>query len=512
VTAEGAPVATVSLRGITKRFDQFIALDDADLDLRAGEVHALLGENGAGKTTLMNILSGLYRADAGTIVLAGEEVALRGPGDAIAHGIGMVHQHFMLVDTMTVAQNLHLGWDTTPVLVSRRQLVARARRLSEQFAIKVDPRARIWQLSVGEQQRVEILRTLARGARVLILDEPTAVLTDAEAEELFAILRQLVSEGRTIVFISHKLREVKAVSDRVTVLRAGRVIDSCVTADVTVHQLGTMMTGQESVTVTRNLDKGDVEDAVVAELRGVDATSERGLPALRDIDLSVRAGELVGVAGVSGNGQSELAEVITGLRRVDHGTITIAGRDLTGKAPSQFSAAGVGHLPEDRLGTALVRSASVRRNAVLRHYRGSGLSGRFALHRTELRRFADELVRRARVQVRNPAAPVAQLSGGNQQRLVAHREALVARRLLVAVQPTRGLDIHAAAEVQHALLQRRDDGCGVLLISDDLEEVLRLADRVVVMYDGRIEGEFSADAVDRQRIGMLMGGHLEMSE
>lgn len=499
----------VRLRGITKRFDRLLALDAVDLDLRRGEVHALLGENGAGKTTLMNILAGLYRADSGGIELGGEQVSLRGPGEAIAHGVGMVHQHFKLVETMTVAENLHFGWDDTPVLTSRRQLADRADELSRQFGITVDPRARIWQLSVGEQQRVEILRTLARGAQVLILDEPTAVLTDAEADELFAILRNLVSEGRTVVFISHKLREVKAVSDRVTVLRGGRVVGSCDTADVSVRELGTMMTGAESVVVARSASSACGE--VVAELVGVSATSNRGLPALRAIDVSVRGGEIVGVAGVSGNGQSELAEVITGLRRVEAGKVLIAGKDVTGRPPAQFSGAGVGHMPEDRIGMALVASASVRRNAVLRHYRGNALSSRLSLRRGAVRGFADDLVRQARVQVRNAAAPIAQLSGGNQQRLVAHREALVAEKLLVAVHPTRGLDVHAAAEVDQALLDRRNAGCGVLLISDDLEEILRLADRVVVMYDGQIRGEFAADAADRQRIGMLMGGQDEES-
>jgi general nucleoside transport system ATP-binding protein len=510
VSEVAGSVPAVRLQGITKRFDRFVALDAVDLDLRHGEVHALLGENGAGKTTLMNILSGLYRADAGTIQLGGQQVTLQGPREAIGHGIGMVHQHFKLVDTMTVAENLHFGWSATPFLTSPQRLVERAQRLSDEFGIPVNPRARIWQLSVGEQQRVEILRTLSRGARVLILDEPTAVLTDAEAEDLFAVLRRLVGEGRTVVFISHKLREVKFVSDHVTVLRGGKVVGSCDTADVTVHQLGTMMTGEESITVVRDASAPTGAE-VVAELIGVRATSNRGLPALRGIDLRVRAGEVLGVAGVSGNGQSELAEVICGLRRIDDGTIVIAGRDVTGAPPAVFSAAGVGHVPEDRIGMALVRTASVRRNAVLRHYHTRALSSRFSLRRGAVHEFADKLVRRARVQVRNPGAPVGQLSGGNQQRLVAHREALVADNLLVAAHPTRGLDVHAAAEVQQALLDRRNAGCGVLLISDDLEEVLRLADRVVVMYDGRIRGEFAAETANRQRIGMLMGGHDEDS-
>jgi simple sugar transport system ATP-binding protein len=500
------PSLAVEARGITKSFGGVRALDHVDLDLRVGEVHALLGENGAGKTTLSNILAGIYRADSGVAVVDGVARHFRSPADAIAAGIGMVHQHFRLVPTMTVAENIHLGWEVTPALISQRDLAARTERLAEQVGLHVDPRARVWQLSVGEQQRVEILRVVARGARVLILDEPTAVLTALEARDLFAVVRGLVAGGRTVVFISHKLNEVLEIADRITVLRGGARIVTRDRAGATARELARLMTGEE-----RRLDVAHrVVDTAhpVLEVASVRARGTRGLTALHDVDLTVHAGEVVGIAGVSGNGQTELVDVVTGLRRVDRGRVAVLGVDLTNRSPRRFANAGVGHIPEDRLGVGLVGSAPVRDNAVLRHYRTRELSSRVALRRNAIVRFAQRLVDAGRVQTRSIEAPAGHMSGGNQQRLIAQREALVAQRVFVAAQPTRGLDVLAAHEVQRSLLDRRDAGCAVLLVSDDLDEVLLLSDRVAVMYEGRIVGVFDRATADRERIGLLMGGHL----
>jgi general nucleoside transport system ATP-binding protein len=499
------PVPAVVARHVSKSFDGVPALTDVDLELRAGEVHVLLGENGAGKTTLSNILAGIYRADAGVIEVDGVEHHFHSPAQAIAAGIGMVHQHFKLVTPMTVAENIHLGWGATPRRVTRRELVARTIDLMDEFGLRVDPEAKVWQLSVGEQQRVEILRVLARGAKNLILDEPTAVLTTAEAGELFNVIRSLVTGGRTVVFISHKLNEVLEVGDRITVLRNGERVVTCDAAGVTVRQLARMMTGEERELAVEHRDTS--ASPPVLELRGVYAMSSRGLTALHDVNLVVRRGEILGIAGVSGNGQSELAEVLTGLRPVEAGEVVVSGARMTRADSRTFAAAGVGSIPEDRIGTGLVRSAPVRDNAILRHYRSPELSGRFALKRPAIVQFARQLVARARVQTPSLLAVTGILSGGNQQRLIVHREALVATAAFVAMHPSRGLDVGAAQDVQAALLSAREKGCGILLISDDLDEVLLMSDRIAVMYEGRVVGVFNRRDADREQLGLLMGGH-----
>ena len=445
----------VEAKGISKSFGGALALDGVDLELRKGEVHALLGENGAGKTTLSNIIAGLYRADSGTLLVDGVETHFHSPLQAIDAGIGMVHQHFRLVAPMTVAENLHLGSPDTPAIVSQKRLVAGARRMMEEIGLEVDPTARIWQLSVGEQQRVEILRVLARGARVLILDEPTAVLTSQEAKELFAVIRKLVDGGRTVVFISHKLNEVLEISDRITVLRGGKHVITRDAAGATARELARLMTGS------------------------------------------------------SGNGQRELTEVITGLRHAHDGSITIDGQDTTRGSTRDISELGVGHIPEDRIGVGMAGASSVRDNAVLRHYRKPELSTRVRLRRPQVLEFAKRLVETARVQTRSVAMPAGQMSGGNQQRLVARREAMISDNLLVAAHPTRGLDVLAAKEVQAAIVERRDSGCAVLMVSDDLDEVMLMSNRIAVMYEGRIMGVFDRSEFDRERIGLLMGGQQE---
>ena len=499
----------VEARGISKSFGGVAALDGVEFELEWGEVHALLGENGAGKTTLSNILAGIYRSDGGKILVGGVEQDFRTPAQAIEAGIGMVHQHFRLVDPMTVAENIHLGWPETPRVISQRDLIERTQAFMDEIGLQVDPTAKIWQLSVGEQQRVEILRVLARGARVLILDEPTAVLTAHEAVELFAVMRMLVEGGRTVVFISHKLNEVLEVSDRITVLRNGKHEITRPTEGTTARELARLMTGEE-----RELDveHREITGDVLLELRGVRARNDRGLDALEGIDLGVRAGEIMGIAGVSGNGQTELAEVISALRTVEEGTIKVGGVDVTNMTVRAVTDYGVGHIPEDRIGVGMVASAPVKDNAVLRNYWKPELSSGIKLSRQAVVDFAERLVKLARVQTRSVMATAGQMSGGNQQRLVARREALVADRVLIAAHPTRGLDVLAAQEVQTSLLERRDDGCAVLLISDDLDEVLLMSDRVAVMYEGRILGIFDAKDADRERIGLLMGGHALQEE
>ena len=497
------PIA-VEARSISKSFGGVLCLDDVSLELRAGEVHALLGENGAGKTTLSNILAGIYRADSGSIVIDGVEHSFGSPAQAIASGIGMVHQHFRLVAPMTVAENLHLGWSKTPTIVTPRKLEASARRLMDEIGLYVDPTARIWQLSVGEQQRVEILRVLARGAKVLILDEPTAVLTAHEAQDLFRVMRQLVASGRTAVFISHKLGEVLEISDRITVLRNSRHIVTRGTAGATPRELARLMTGEER---EFSVAEREATGPALLEVEDLCVLNDRGMPALRDVTLTVRAGEILGIAGVSGNGQTELAEAICGLRQVGSGHVRIAGSDVTNATTRQVTSLGVGHIPEDRIGVGLVSSASVTNNAIMRHYMTAELAAGRRLKRDASRRFAERMVEAGRVQTRSVDAPAGQMSGGNQQRLVARREAMVSDKVLVAGHPTRGLDVHATQQVQAAMVERRDSGCAVLMISDDLDEVLLMSDRVAVMYEGRVMGVFSRAACDREEIGLLMGGH-----
>ena len=496
----------VEARGLSKAFGGVAALSSVDFELAWGEVHALLGENGAGKTTLSNILAGIYRADTGQLLVDGLPHDFRSPAQAIAAGIGMVHQHFRLVEPMTVAENIHLGWPETPRFATLRALYERAERLMGEVGLHVDPVARIWQLSVGEQQRVEILRVLARGARVLILDEPTAVLTAQEARELFNVMRRLVAspQGVSVIFISHKLNEVREISDRVTVLRDGAHVATRPTGGATARELARLMTGEER---ELRIERRDITGDPLLVLEGVRARSDRGVDALHQVDLVVRAGEIVGIAGVSGNGQTELAEVVAALRKVDAGSVRIGGEDVTSSSVRAVTDLGVGHIPEDRVGLGMVASATVKDNVVLRSYWGERLSSGIALNRQAVIDFAQWLVEIARVQTRSVFATAGQLSGGNQQRLVARREALVASRVLIAAHPTRGLDVHAAQEVQTAIIQRRDAGCAVLLISDDLDEVLLMSDRVAVMYEGRIMGNFAAAEADRERIGLLMGGH-----
>ncbi|HWF73924.1 MAG TPA: ABC transporter ATP-binding protein [Solirubrobacteraceae bacterium] len=500
-----ARAPAVLLKDIRKRFGPVQALDGVTLSLERAQVHALLGENGAGKTTLMNVLCGLVRPDAGEIVLDGTPADIRSPRQAAGLGIGMVHQHFRLIDRMTVAENIHLGWTRTPGVAGHARLCDLATAEMERFGVSLDPTAFIADLSVAEQQLVEAVRTLARGTSVLILDEPTAVLTPQEAGRLFDMVRGVVATGTTVVFISHKLREVVEIAGRVTVMRKGRVVANVTAADSDERSLARLMIGRDLVRPPSRPPV--VAGGVAVSVKAVSARNDRGLVCLHDVSLTLGKGEIVGVAGVAGNGQRELADVLTGLREVDAGTITVAGSDLTGAGPLAFIRAGVGYVAEDRNGVGLVPSEPIWCNAVLRSYRDRRFSGRpLGFRRRAARSTAQALCEEIDLSTREVDARTGQLSGGNAQRLLVGREVALARTALVAAHPTRGLDIAAADTVKRALVRAREAGLATLLISEELDELLEVSDRILVIYEGRIVGEFPADEVDEEHVGLLMGG------
>jgi simple sugar transport system ATP-binding protein len=500
--------AAVELRGITKRFPGVVANDGVDFEAAAGEVHALLGENGAGKSTLSNILTGLYRPDDGEILLHGKPVAFASPREALDAGIGMVHQHFRLVPPFTVAENVILGdhrGEGKRFMVHPRRIERRVAELGERYRIAVDPRARIWQLSLGEQQRVEILKALYRQAEILILDEPTAVLTPQESESLFATLRVMATEGRTIFFISHKLHEVKAVAQRVTVLRDGRTVDTVDCATATPRSLAALMVGREVSMAERVERDAQIGDAVLG-VSDLHVPGDRGDEAVRGVDLTVHAGEIVGIAGVAGNGQRELAEAITGMRHATQGEIRVADRRLRGGDAREAISAGIAHVPEDRLHTGVAPSLSIASNVVLKSYRGRQVALGPLLRLRTIRDHAASLIRRYDVRGGRPELPARQLSGGNLQKVVLAREFQGEPRVLVVASPTRGLDVAAIETVHGYLRAAAARGVGILLISEDLDEILALADRVAVIYEGAIVGERNTGEATVEEIGLLMAG------
>jgi ABC-type uncharacterized transport system ATPase subunit len=500
--------AAVTLRGITKRFPGVVANDAVDFEAAEGEVHALLGENGAGKSTLSNILTGLYRPDEGEILLAGTQVIFSSPRDALDAGICMVHQHFRLVPPFTVAENVILGdhrGEGKKFLVHPRRIEQRVADLGARYRIAVDPRARIWQLSLGEQQRVEILKALYREARILILDEPTAVLTPQEASSLFETLRVMADEGRTIIFISHKLHEVKAVSDRVTVLRGGKNVQTVDTKDATPRSLAALMVGRE-VSLAERVERGAEVGEPVLEVRGLWSDGDRGGDALRDVSLTVHAGEIVAIAGVAGNGQRELAETVTGMRPTTRGEVVVSGTRLHGGDAREAIRLGVAHVPEDRLHTGVAPSLSIASNVVLKSYRGTTVTKGPLLRLGAIRNRATALIERYDVRGGGPDLPARQLSGGNLQKVVLAREFEGAPRVLVVASPTRGLDVAAIETVHGYLRGAAVGGVGVLLISEDLDEIRALADRIAVMYEGAIVGELDARDATVEELGLLMAG------
>jgi simple sugar transport system ATP-binding protein len=497
------------MQGITKRFPGVLANDEVDFEAAAGEVHALLGENGAGKSTLSNILTGLYRPDEGTIALYGEPVRFDSPSDAIDAGIGMVHQHFRLVPPFTVAENIILGEhrpEARRFVVNPRRIERDVGGLGERYGVAVDPRARVWQLSVGEQQRVEILKALYREARILILDEPTAVLTPQEAESLFVTLRRMAEEGRTVIFISHKLNEVKAVADRVTVLRGGRAVATVDASGATPRELAALMVGRE-VELARRVERATPprEESALA-VEGLSVPGDRGEQSVRDVSLTVRAGEILGVAGVAGNGQRELAEAVTGMRPPSSGLVRVFDRKLRTGDPRAAISAGIAHVPEDRLGTGVASGLSIAENSVLKSYRRRGISLGPLLNWSLIREVARDLIRRYGVITPGPQLRARDLSGGNLQKLVLGREFSSAPKVLIAASPTRGLDVGAIEAVHAYLREAAGEGVAVLLISEDLDEIRALADRIVVLYEGRLTGEFDPATATIEEIGLAMAG------
>ena len=504
--SEDTPV--LEMRGVTKRFPTGTLANDAiDLDLGAREIHALLGENGAGKSTLMNVLYGLVTPDEGEIRINGAPVTIQGPADAIARGIGMVHQHFMLVPVLTVAENVVLGQEITRggQILDMPAAERRIRELAKGLGFAVDPGARVDGLSLGQQQRVEILKAIYRGARILVLDEPTAVLTPQETHEIFGVLRRLVESGTSIIFISHKLDEVLEIADRVTVIRRGKVVGSRKPADTNENELAELMVGRA---VSLRVDRGQSHPGdVILEVDGLRATDDRRHEVCQGVDLTVRAGEIVGIAGVGGNGQDELVECIVGLRKPTAGAIRVAGRDITRLSVDARRDLGMAYVPADRQRFGLVLPFRLPDNFVLTRYAeapyAGGLGG-FVRQDGPIRREADRLAKEFDVRTPSLDLPVATLSGGNQQKVVVAREFRHDLKVLTIDQPTRGLDVGSIEFIHKQVIERRDAGVAVLLVSAELDEVLDLSDRILVMYRGRIVGSFAAVEAQREKVGLLM--------
>jgi len=498
------PTPAFEMRGITKRFPGVVANDRVTFAAMPGEVHALLGENGAGKSTLMNVLSGLYQPDEGEIYVHGRRVAFHSPRDAIDAGIGMVHQHFMLVPSQTVAENIVLGHRGLPFVPQRGRIEAEVHRLSSQYGLPVDPRANVWQLSVGEQQRVEILKMLYRGAEILILDEPTAVLTPQETEGLFQTVREMTNAGKSVIFISHKLDEVLAIADQITVLRAGKSVATVAAKGMTKAELARLMVGRE---VLFQVEKAAAQPgAPRLVLEHVTTLDDKKLPALRDLSLTVCAGEIVGVAGVAGNGQRELAEVICGLRPTIAGAMQIDAQAVTNAPPLTLIQAGVAYVPEDRSATGSAPNLSVAENLALKQYRAPTFGRGIFLNRRVMAKQAARLVNEYAIATPTVATAARKLSGGNLQKVILAREIGGDPAVLVAAYPTRGLDVGAIEHVRRLILHGRDQGMGVLLISEDLDELFALADRIVVLYEGKMMGEMASECADRETIGLMMAG------
>ncbi len=499
----------ISLQGIVKKFPGVLANDHVNMELYPGEIHAVLGENGSGKSTLMSILAGLYRPDLGKIMVSGVEQKFRSPRDAIFYGIGMVHQHFKLVEPFSVAENITLG-EKDSFLLSKEKLKTKIHELGEKYGLKINPDAKIWQLSVGEKQRVEIVRMLYRGSKVLVLDEPTAVLTPQEAQELFNNLRRLASANCAVVLITHKLNEVQEIADRVTVLRQGKVAGVLEKNQITAQEMVRLMVGRE---VALNYErKPSSAGRVVLDLEKVTALNDLGIPSLRECSLRVREGEIFGLAGVSGNGQRELAEVIAGLRRIESGKVSLDSQEISHRSPREIIDLGVSYVPEDRLGMGLVPQLNTMENLILKNYHQPEYSGRWLLKPKVIQKHAEVLVDQYQVKLASLHQPVKSLSGGNLQKLLLAREISGAPKLMVVIYPARGLDIGATEAVHKLLLELKSRKTAILLISEDLDEILKLADRVGVIFNGQLNGEFPIEQTNLEEVGLLMMGSRSVEE
>ncbi len=494
-----APIA--EMVGITKEFPGIRANDNVSFSVEAGEIHALLGENGAGKSTLMSVLTGLYMPDGGEIRLRGRAVHFSSPKDAVNHGIGMVHQHFKLVQPFTVAENIMLGVKDLPMFYNQKEIERKVRAYSETFGLSVNPRAKIWQLSVGQQQRVEIIKVLCRGAELLILDEPTAVLTPQEADQLYATLHKMAADGKAVILISHKMNEVMENTDRITVLRDGKSVGTVVTKDTNEQELVKMMVGREITQVTKK--ESAVRDEKILELRDVSVRGDDGRNGLADISFTIHAGEILGVAGVDGNGQKELADLVAGLARASAGTVYISETDRTKDSRKQRIDAGIAYVPEDRMSTGLVTDLGAYENMVLLDYRkakGGLINWQAVKKRTDI------LIKKFDVKLASASNPVKMMSGGNIQKLLLAREIESNPKLIITVYPMRGLDIGATDYVKRLLIEQSRQGRAVLLISEDLEDLLTMSDRIVVMHEGKLMGCVKPEETTPEEIGLMMAG------
>ena len=495
----------LSMKNITKKFPGVLANDRVNFEVEQGEIHALIGENGAGKTTLMNVLYGLYQADEGQIFFQGQEVQLDSPRQAIALGIGMVHQHFMLIPVFSVAENMVLGLKSAKGIVldvddASRQI----EKLSRQYGLRVNPQAKIWQLPVGVQQRVEILKTLYRGADLLILDEPTAILTPQETDELFTILRALAAQGHSIIFISHKLKEVMEISDRITVLRRGRIVSTIDTASATIPALAQMMVGRE---VSFTVDKAPAKPGdTVLKVMDLTAFDDRGVKALNNISLDIRAGEVLGVAGVEGNGQRELADTLAGLRPASSGQVWLGAKEITNTIPDEIMTAGLSYIPGDRNEVGSIGRFTLAENGILKAHNRFPFASRLLLRKSAIADHAKQLIDRYDIRTPSMNVQARTLSGGNLQKLVLAREVSRRTPALIAVQPTRGVDLATMKFIHRQLLELRDSGAAILLVSTELDEIFALSDRIAVIYEGEILDIIPAERANREEIGLLMAG------
>jgi general nucleoside transport system ATP-binding protein len=498
-------IESLEMRGVVKKFPGVLANDHVDFDVKTGEIHALLGENGAGKSTLMKILYGLYHQDEGEILLNGRPITINSPTDSLNYGIGMIHQHFMLVDTLTVAENVALGLKSTREPRMDLDVVsARIRELADKYGLQVNPNTLVSKLAVGERQRVEIVKALYRGAALLVLDEPTAVLTPQEVDDLFHIFRQMAADGHALIFISHKLNEIFALTDRVTVLRDGRVAGTVLTADTNKQALATMMVGRE-VSLTRKMPPVEIgEPRLVVD--GVTAVNDDGHKVLDNVNLEVRAGEIVGVAGISGNGQRPLAESVAGLQRVVNGRIALDGKDVSHMSPAQRLATGLSYIPEERMHDGVIKDFSVAENFILQDHIHPPFSKGIFLNFKQIAQNARNLIKAFNVKTPSRETLVKNLSGGNIQKLILARELARGPRVLIAAQPTRGVDIGATEYIHSRLIAERTKGMATMLISEDLDEVMALSDRIVVIFHGQVMGELSRAEATPEKLGLMMAG------